>query len=873
VNPAGDAAGATWVWDLPGGASAAVGIAVLAALLCLVLAVRALRRRPGSRRLPAWGAALARAGAVAAAVLAAAGPRTQQWDGRVGERVVAAHADAAPEPDADRTLRWPDDVPDAVAALETLRAAGPADEPLALMLATGGDVPTGAAAERALRQSALAAVSVRADELPRRADAEPPRPAPHLAAPSGATEGIPASLELQSLDAPFEAAEARLRVGEREGTFSLPDGRRRALSPPVDLPAGTHLARIDVPGRAPALAFVEVAPAPQVTYVAEGASGHPLVATLAAQGLPVAALEPADAAREGFGDPDVLILGPGARGTPLAARVEGRVRSGCGLLVLGGAGDDGLRRHADSPVAALLPVVLPPPPPEPPPPEPDPPEPTPRDEPEEPPTDENPDVRMDDGPKEALRVALLLVIDRSGSMAGPKMRMAQMSAMAAARSLSAEDRVGILAFDDRTKWIAPFQSAGDLNTLSRRVGGLRAEGGTDFFPALRQGFAEIGRQKCGIRHVILLSDGATRAAVFRPTVEAAAEQSITLSTIAIGDGADTRLLGLLAGWGKGRLYLANNPERLPEVVTVDTRRFTVEERERRLDEMEKPEGLPELPTEPGPPDDPTADATDPPTEPGPPEPTEPETVPPRVPRILATAAFLEGLVDAEWPALPHPEDPEGTRGVALAVLGWEQGAPALVLGRSGDARVAVLAADTATSDASQVFAWEGGAPFLAQLVRSLAEPPDPAGGGVLATVTRALDGSARIAVPIDADGTLRLRPEGGGEEQVVACGRMGGAWTGGRLASTPAAGVWSGIFVPSAEGVPPREVALVSQGAARPAPRALDGLAEAAGAPLVDTLPAALPAPPGERREPASAPLLGGAAALLLLEALFRRLA
>ena len=884
-------------WDLPGGAPAAIALAAVAALLTTLLAVRALRRRAGAGRLMPWGAAVARAAAVGAAVLAAAGPQILSLDTRAGECAVAVADGVSLDGTPDRKVRWSVDdsgahAPDAAAALEILRAAADADEPLELVLAPGAGAPSGDAVERGLRRTPFVTGSVLGDatlargtDLPTDSGVRAAAP-PFLAASSGATEGVPVTLDIQSAGAPFDSTRASLTVGDREQVIELPAGARHATSPPLNLPAGTHLARLDVPGRGTAIAFVEVGRAPRVAYVAKNAASHPIVATLAAQGLDVTASEPRDAAMTGFANVDVIVLGPGAEGTALTARVAGSVQSGTGLLVLGGAparrgaaagpaaDTGGLRRLVGSPVEELLPVTLPPAPPPPPPPA-DPPQPPPPEPPEPPPpSDDNPDVELEDGPKQALRIALLLIIDRSGSMAGPKMRMAQSSAMAAARHLAAEDRVGVLAFDDRTQWVAPFQDAGDMATLGRRIGGLRPDGGTDFFPALKEGFAEIARQRCGIRHVILLSDGATRSAVFRPTVEGASSQGITLSTVAIGDGADSHLLGLIAGWGKGRIYLATDPQRLPEVVTMDTRRFTVEERDRRADEIaDKPEGLPDAPPDVGGPDDPTADAgndMDPPDATNTPQPDEPEVVAPRIPRVLTSAALLAGLLDATWPALPHPEDME-TRGVALVVLGWENDAPALVIGRSGEARVAVLAADVATQDAATLFAWDAAPAFLAQLVRSLAEPPDPSGGGVVATMTRALDGTARVALPIPAEGSLHLRPEGGGDEVVVRCSRIGGSWTAGRLAATPPAGVHYGMFVPTTDGVSPREVALVSQGAARAARHSLAELAAAADAPIVSALPDVRRAAPSERREPASAPLLGAAGILLLVEAALRR--
>jgi len=865
-------------WEFGGTTATVLGAAVLVGILAAVFAARALRRRTRSRAFAAYGASGARGLAVVAALLAAAAPHLVSSSSDDSVRLVAAAEDASVRDlDADAVVTWPDDAPSAAAALETLRAGIPPGEPADLLLQTGPESPAGRSVERALRATRRTRTGILADGVENVTPPAATTEAPRIIVPAGAVVGIPVTLVVDDSGRPFEGQQATLTVGDRDIPLALASGERRVESPPLDLEEGTHLVVLRVPGRTPAVTFVEVAAAPSITIVtADAEAGSALTEILRAQGLAATAITPDRAGRDGFGESDVIVLGPGARGGALDARVSGRVQSGTGLLVLGGKGEDGLRRHAGGMVEPLLPITLPPEPP-PPPPDPDPPKPPDPEPPDPPPdSDDNPEVKLDDGPKEALRVALLLVIDRSGSMAGTKLQLAQMAAMAAARNLDPQDRVAVLAFDDRFQWIAPFQAAADTSTLKRRLGGLRADGGTDFYGALKAGFEKISQERCGIRHVILLSDGATRAAVFRPLVDKAASHRVTLSTIAIGDGADTRLLGLLAGWGKGHLYLANDPRRLPEVVTIDARKFTIDERDKRaaeLEDEEPPEGLPP-PPDPDPGGD-DATASDPDAEPDPdPEPEKETAPPPRVPRVVADAAFLSGLEKAEWPAFAHPEDPE-PRGIAHVVLAWDEGekeTPALTLGRSGTARVAVLAADICSTEGRAIFEWDRGGAFLAQLVRSLAAPPALDRGGVVAAVSPALDGTARVAVPIDGDGILRLTFKADGEPVAMPCASMKRGWTGGRTERTPIAGVWTGLFIPATAGALPRHVALVSPGPARPVQHAATDLANASGAQLLSAPPDRRGGPSDERKEPIGAPLAAAAAAFVLVEALLRRL-
>jgi len=867
-------AGGPVAWELPGGSTAALALAVLVGVVAAALAARALFRRPGSRRFAVCGASGARGLAVAAALLAASAPHLIRTRADDSARFVAAHDEQSVDGlDADTVVRWPGDAPDAAAALETLRAVVSPTEPADVLLRTGAEpLPSGAAVERALRNGARTRTAIVADGDVAEAVAPAPADGPRIIAPAGAVAGIPVTLSVEDGGRAFEGEEATLTVegGAGSRTIVLTAGRRRVDAEPLDLAEGTHLVTLRTPGRAPSVAFVDVAAPPSVAIVtADAAAGKALNDLFRAQGLPATVLAPDRAGRDGFGDADVLVLGPGARGAALDARIAGRLQLGAGLLVLGGKGEDGLRRHAGGLVEPLLPVSLPPEPPPPPVP-PDPPEPPPPDPP--PDSDENPDLKLDEGPKLALRVALLLVIDTSGSMVGDRLKMAKTAAALAAQNLDPQDRVGVLAFTGRPKWIATFQDAVDLGTLNRKLQRLKPGGDTNFFPALKTGFEAIRREPCGIRHVILFTDGDSRPAVFRPLVAKAASDRITLSTIAIGSEANGDLLGRLASWGKGKLWFANDPRRLPEVVTKDTRRISVDVRDERRAELEDVEGAPSVPDPTPERDDPTAaePEPEPDTEPEPEKETAPD---PRVPRVVADAAFLAGLDDAVWPAFAHPEEPQ-PRGVALVVLAWDEGdkAPALTLGRSGAARIAVLAADTSTSDGRAVLEWDRGGAFLAQLVRSLAAPPALDRGGVVAAAWPALDGSVRMAAPIDGDCLLRLTFQGDGERLAISCASLKQGWTGGRAEQTPAAGVWAGLFVPASADAQPRRVALVSPGPARPARHAVADLAAASGAPLLSAPPERRGGPADERKEPLGAPLAGAAAALVLIEAVLRRM-
>ena len=189
-------------------------------------------------------------------------------------------------------------------------------------------------------------------------------------------------------------------------------------------------------------------------------------------------------------------------------------------------------------------------------------------------------VQMDPPPRpQRADVSLLLIIDRSASMDGvspSKFDMAKEAALLATESLRGEDRLGVLAFDTGTEWTVPFQAVGTgLSTaqIQERIGALATGGGTDILSALQAGLPELAVQPGSVHHAVLLTDGrsfSNEYPAYRQLVEQARNQNITLSTIAIGEDADTQLLQNLANWGAGRYYFAATPSDIPRLTLLES---------------------------------------------------------------------------------------------------------------------------------------------------------------------------------------------------------------------------------------------------------------------------------------------------------------
>jgi Mg-chelatase subunit ChlD/uncharacterized membrane protein len=178
------------------------------------------------------------------------------------------------------------------------------------------------------------------------------------------------------------------------------------------------------------------------------------------------------------------------------------------------------------------------------------------------------------------RVALLLVLDTSGSMADDvyhegtsKIEMAKQAAVLSAQQLSPRDQVGILTFDSAQHWVMPLTGVLGMapNAIQDRLAPLIADGGTDIFPALSVAFNAVKDTDARYKHVILMTDGQSCCAGDYGTLaERMRAANVTLSTIAIGGDADTDLLSQLARQGDGRYYFAEHARDIPRLMTRET---------------------------------------------------------------------------------------------------------------------------------------------------------------------------------------------------------------------------------------------------------------------------------------------------------------
>jgi Ca-activated chloride channel family protein len=302
-----------------------------------------------------------------------------------------------------------------------------------------------------------------------------------------------------------------------------------------------------IPGNNHGEAFVVVRGRPRVLLVSDGAPA--LARWLAGQGLDVDVRSPdaAPASPLGF-DAYAGVVLDNVPAFELSRAQQEALRTfvadaGGGLVAVGGPHSFGLGGYAGTPLEAALPLKM--------------------------------DVRQT---ATVPTVAVVLVIDTSGSMEAfgtelAKEALAKEVASSVIDHLGEHDLIGVLTFDQEYRWLVPITEARNRARVLDEVSRLTAGGGTVMYPPLEAADAALRNSPARLRHVVVMSDGLTDPAPpgrdFHTLAARMARDRVSLSTVAIGNDADRQFMGNLAKWGLGRTYYAKDLYAIPEIFTTE----------------------------------------------------------------------------------------------------------------------------------------------------------------------------------------------------------------------------------------------------------------------------------------------------------------
>lgn len=172
-------------------------------------------------------------------------------------------------------------------------------------------------------------------------------------------------------------------------------------------------------------------------------------------------------------------------------------------------------------------------------------------------------------------MAVSLVVDTSGSMAGAKIQNARMAAASLLESLRDGDLVSVYAFNNGVTQIAPatMLNAGNRSGLMQRVQGLYAAGGTNLHGGLSRGVSMMAAAPPthSVRRIFLISDGRANvgpsdAASLGQLAASATEWGTQITAIGVGYDYDQSTLSAIAVRSSGRLYHLAQPQQMAAIL-------------------------------------------------------------------------------------------------------------------------------------------------------------------------------------------------------------------------------------------------------------------------------------------------------------------
>jgi uncharacterized membrane protein len=174
-------------------------------------------------------------------------------------------------------------------------------------------------------------------------------------------------------------------------------------------------------------------------------------------------------------------------------------------------------------------------------------------------------------------LAVVLSVDRSGSMAMStgdekvtKLDLAKEAAHLVVDLLDERNEVGIQSWDTEFLWDVPIRAARDKNAIHHAIATIKAGGGTDGYPALKDSYTALFERPALLKHVIFVSDGQMTRGDFQGLLRRMIKDKITVSSVAIGKDADLQLMVDVAKWGRGRFYYTEDSQTIPRIFTLET---------------------------------------------------------------------------------------------------------------------------------------------------------------------------------------------------------------------------------------------------------------------------------------------------------------
>ena len=176
---------------------------------------------------------------------------------------------------------------------------------------------------------------------------------------------------------------------------------------------------------------------------------------------------------------------------------------------------------------------------------------------------------------------LSLVIDRSGSMAGQPLRYAIQAAQKLVESLTEQDIISLVIYDDKADLILPPQLVKNQAEICLKIDKIKAGGCTNLSAGWLLGCEQVQSNLNPeyLNRVLLLTDGQANVGITHPqvltkTAHQKSEQGIITTTLGFGTYFNEDLLIAMADAAGGNFYFIQSPDEATDVFRIELESLT-----------------------------------------------------------------------------------------------------------------------------------------------------------------------------------------------------------------------------------------------------------------------------------------------------------
>jgi Ca-activated chloride channel homolog len=200
-------------------------------------------------------------------------------------------------------------------------------------------------------------------------------------------------------------------------------------------------------------------------------------------------------------------------------------------------------------------------------------------------------------PRMPLNVSL--VLDRSGSMRGEKIKYARQAAKFLVDQLNNEDYLSIVNYDNDVQVTSSSQRISNKEYLRKKIDEIMDRGSTNLSGGMLEGYTQVrSTKKEGyVNRVLLLTDGLANAGITEPedlrkiVEKKYTEEGIALSTFGLGADYNEDLLTMLAETGRANYYFIDSADKIPALFASELKGLLSVVAQNALVQVDLPRGV------------------------------------------------------------------------------------------------------------------------------------------------------------------------------------------------------------------------------------------------------------------------------------------